>query len=676
MRKMSVNKTEHLCVSELQKHLIDLANCEYGADLLNLLRSVFESRLKYTDCIIINRYKYRYYETIATTNDQFSNKMWSECSLFTQTAEHGYAICQYPQQIEELEFSILYSIQTLKLKNSLLFSVNTQFDKGIFIFTNVDAQQCEQLVNSDTIKILLQQAFFTLISQIKLAKQTDKALSLIHKFTTLSSLFKEYGSEWFWRLNPLMVFESINNIETIGNVYDQLFIGHKIEHIITDNEKQNTEKWQQFNQLIDDRNDFHNFELEIEADKNFWVILSGKPLYNKLGHFLGYMGLAKNITISKQREFELQAQTLKAEEASQTKSKFLSVMSHEIRTPIHAVMGMIELLLNTELSPEQQQLVNYANSSTEILYGLITDVLDFSKIESGTVSCLKKPFDIKLLTENIVGQFNIIEKSDDILFTTHIDESIPQYVVGDQYRLGQVLFNIMSNAFKYTTHGQINLNVVLQNEQLVFEVKDSGIGIAKKHLDLIFKPFSQVNDSINRKSEGVGLGLSISKNLLGIMGGDITVDTQLGLGSTFTISIPFEEAHTSDIVDNVIYTQSALAILVAEDNKTNQVLIKAYLEKLNHKVTLANHGREAIDLFSRKKFDLVLMDIMMPEMDGLTAAEYIRDELVSDVPIYALTANAEKDNKASCFKVGMNKVLTKPIKFQELEAALKGVFPR
>ena len=150
-----MNKTEHLCVSELQKHLIDLANCEYGADLLNLLRSVFESRLKYTDCIIINRYKYRYYETIATTNDQFSNKMWSECSLFTQTAEHGYVICQYPQQIEELEFSILYSIQTLKLKNSLLFSVNTQFDKGIFIFTNVDAQQCEQLVNSDTIKILL-----------------------------------------------------------------------------------------------------------------------------------------------------------------------------------------------------------------------------------------------------------------------------------------------------------------------------------------------------------------------------------------------------------------------------------------------------------------------------------------------------------------------------------------
>ena len=214
---------------------------------------------------------------------------------------------------------------------------------------------------------------------------------------------------------------------------------------------------------------------------------------------------------------------------------------------------------------------------------------------------------------------------------------------------------------------------MIQNEQLVFEVKDSGIGIAKKHLDLIFKPFSQVNDSINRKSEGVGLGLSISKNLLGIMGGDIRVDNQLGLGSTFTISIPFEEAHVSD---NVIYTQSALTILVAEDNKTNQVLIKAYLEKLNHKVTLANNGREAIDLFSRKKFDLVLMDIMMPEMDGLTAAECIRDKFVSDVPIYALTANAEKDNKASCFKVGMNKVLTKPIKFKELETALKGVFPR
>ncbi|GAA60694.1 two-component system, OmpR family, aerobic respiration control sensor histidine kinase ArcB [Pseudoalteromonas sp. BSi20652] len=238
------------------------------------------------------------------------------------------------------------------------------------------------------------------------------------------------------------------------------------------------------------------------------------------------------------------------------------------------------------------------------------------------------------------------------------------------------MFNVIGNAFKFTKHGQIIFKINLVDKLLTFAVEDSGIGIAQKHIDMIFEPFSQVNDSINRKSEGVGLGLSISKNLVELMGGQITVNTQIGLGSTFTISIPYEEAQQSEVLGKVIHKETYLSILVAEDNKTNQVLIKAYLEKLNHKVTLANHGREVIDLFQRKKFDLVLMDIMMPVMDGLTAAEYIRDELLSDVPIYALTANVEQENKASCFKAGMNKVLTKPIKLEALQAALDGVYQR
>ncbi len=674
MRKTVMGHTEQLSMSELQTYLMDLAHCEDESDVFQLLASLLQDKLEFEDCIVLNRYKDRYYETIAATNAVFHAESWPECQLFSEALEKGCVLSKCP--LQELEFALLNCIDKVSLKNSLVISIDSVGGQGLFIFTNVGISNCHNILNTATMKILLQQVYFTFINQVKLQKQTLKSLSMINKFTTLSTLFKELGTEWFWRSDTSMLFKSVNNIETVGNIYTEKFVGNSIESLITKSEQLNVDKWRDFNQIIENQEDFYNFEFEVTSVQDFWVSFSGKPQFDEQGYFAGYLGLAKNITVSKEREAALQTEKLKAEDASKTKSKFLSVMSHEIRTPIHAVMGMIELLLDTKLTPEQQQLVNYANSSTEILYGLITDVLDFSKIESGTVSFISKPFNIKLLSENIVGQLNIIEKSDDILFTTNIDENIPKYVVGDEYRLGQILFNVIGNAFKFTKHGQITLNVNLFNEQLIFDVKDSGIGIAKKNLELIFQPFSQVNDSINRKSEGVGLGLSISKNLLELMGGEITLETQLGLGSKFTISIPFKEAKDSENTHSVIQKQASLSILVAEDNKTNQVLIKAYLEKLNHKVTLANEGREAIELFKRKKFDLVLMDIMMPIMDGLSAAEYIRDELISDIPIYALTANAEKDNKASCFKVGMNKVLTKPIKFQALQEALSGVYPR
>jgi len=245
--------------------------------------------------------------------------------------------------------------------------------------------------------------------------------------------------------------------------------------------------------------------------------------------------------------------------------------------------------------------------------------------------------------------------------------------MGDEFRLGQILFNIIGNAFKYTRSGSISLRVYVENALLNFEVKDSGVGIAKKDLALIFQPFRQVSDGINRESEGVGLGLSISKNLIELMEGSIDVQTQLGLGSTFSISIPLDAALESQVKKVSLQDRSTLNVLVAEDNKTNQLLIKAFLEKLNHKVTIANDGAEAIEFMQLKSFDLILMDIMMPTMDGLTATQHIRNELLSDIPIYALTANAATDDKASCFKVGMNKVLTKPIKFETLKATLNAL---
>ncbi|KTF15316.1 hybrid sensor histidine kinase/response regulator [Pseudoalteromonas sp. H105] len=596
---------------------------------------------------------------------------WPQCALFSQALKNGFSLCQ--NATEELEFTYLDERVKRNTKACLIISVELEVGHFLYIFTNVNTVGHDKVAQSAMIKIYLQQVVFAFFNFNRLDDQSNKSVLLLDNLTQLSILFKELASEWFWRTDSEMTFVSVNNIESEDNTYAQLFLNNKIASIITHKEQQNIDKWQRFSKMVEDCEDFNNFEFEVNASQRLWVSLNGKSQFDELGHFIGYLGIAKDITLSKEREVALESARLKAEDASKTKSKFLTVMSHEIRTPMNAIMGVIELLLDTKLTVEQRQWLDYANSSADILYGLITDVLDFSKIESGTILLVNKPLNVKLLIENIVGQLHIIEDSDDIIFSISIDDQVPTFIMGDEFRLGQILFNIIGNAFKYTRSGSISLRVYIENAQLNFEVKDSGVGIAQKDLALIFQPFRQVNDGINRKDEGVGLGLSISKNLIELMDGTIDVQTQLGLGSTFSIAIPFDTALESEVENVSSQNCSTLSVLVAEDNRTNQLLIKAFLEKLNHKVTIANDGAEAIEFMKLKNFDLILMDIMMPTMDGLTATQFIRNELLSDIPIFALTANAATDDKASCFKVGMNKVLTKPIKFETLKASLSGL---
>ena len=662
-----MQNSDLITVSELQSQLESLSQCNDEIDILATISAFLQPLLHYQDCIILQKID-KHYQTIGTSNIDFYDQKWPHCRLFLQVLKNSYAFCNNPS--EDLEFNFLEGNAKTALKASLLISVSTSNEQGIFIFTNVDINGVSDVVGSDLIKLFFQQAFYAFLNLMKLHAQTHQSILLLDKFSQLSSLFKELASEWFWRTDLNMTFISVNNIESENNTYAQLFINKKIDNLLTINERKNTLKWQQFSALLAEYDDFSGFEFEVYAVKPLWVSLNGKSQFDDQGNFIGYLGIAKDITFSKEREAALESEKLKAEEASQTKSKFLTIMSHEIRTPMNAIMGMIELLLDTELTKEQRQWLDYANSSADILYGLITDVLDFSKIESGTILLVNKPLNVKLLIENIVGQLHIIEDSDDIIFSVSISDDIPTLIMGDEFRLGQILFNIIGNAFKFTRSGRILLCVSIVDGKLNFTVQDSGVGIAKKDLVFIFQPFRQVNDGINRKNEGVGLGLSISKNLIELMGGSITVDTQLGLGSTFTILIPFAEAPISEMKPELSAEHPVLSILVAEDNKTNQVLIKAFLQKLNHKVTIANDGAEAIEFMKLKKFDLILMDIMMPTMDGLTATQYIRNELLSDIPIYALTANAATDDKASCFKVGINKVLTKPIKFETLKASL------
>lgn len=669
-RRAFMQQSEVITINELQQHLARLSRCEDEIDIFTAMNKVLQPLMKYQDCIILKKESTQC-TSLATSNHDFNIEKWPQCALFSQALERGFSLCQ--NSAEELEFTYLNEQTKRKMQTSLIISAELEIGHFLYVFTNINLIEHSGVVQSEVIKLYLQQVVLAFLDLNRIDEQSSKSVRLLDDLTQLSTLFKELASEWFWRTDSDMKFVSVNNIESENKIYTQLFLKNKIASLITHNEKQNTQKWQGFSKLIEEHEDFSNFEFEVNAPQRLWVSLNGKSQFDEWGQFIGYLGIAKDITFSKQREVALESAKLKAEEASNTKSKFLTVMSHEIRTPMNAIMGVIELLLDTELTQEQRQWLDYANSSADILYGLITDVLDFSKIESGTILLVNKPLNVKLLIENIVGQLHIIEDSDDIIFSINIDEKVPTFIMGDEFRLGQILFNIIGNAFKYTRSGSISLRVYVENALLNFEVKDSGVGIAKKDLALIFQPFRQVSDGINRESEGVGLGLSISKNLIELMEGSIDVQTQLGLGSTFSISIPLDTALESQVKKVSLQDRSTLNVLVAEDNKTNQLLIKAFLEKLNHKVTIANDGAEAIEFMQLKSFDLILMDIMMPTMDGLTATQHIRNELLSDIPIYALTANAATDDKASCFKVGMNKVLTKPIKFETLKATLNAL---
>lgn len=669
-RRAFMQHNDVITVNELQLHLAKLSQCEDEIGIFTAMNKMLQPLMKYQDCILLKKENAQC-TLFAASNHNFHIDKWPHCALFSQAQERGFSLCQ--NSTEELEFTYLDELTKRNMQTCLIISTELEMGRFLYIFTNINLIEHSGVVQSEIIKLYLQQVVLAFINLNRVVEQSSKSVRLLDDLTQLSTLFKELASEWFWRTDSDMKFVSVNNIESENKIYTQLFLKKKIMSLLTHNEKQNTQKWQGFSKLIEEHEDFSNFEFEVNASQRLWVSLNGKSQFDELGQFIGYLGIAKDITFSKQREVALESAKLKAEEASNTKSKFLTVMSHEIRTPMNAIMGVIELLLDTELTQEQRQWLDYANSSADILYGLITDVLDFSKIESGTILLVNKPLNVKLLIENIVGQLHIIEDSDDIIFSINIDEKVPTFIMGDEFRLGQILFNIIGNAFKYTRSGSISLRVNVENALLNFEVKDSGVGIAKKDLALIFQPFRQVNDGINRESEGVGLGLSISKNLIELMDGSIDVHTQLGLGSTFSISIPLNTALESEVEKVSLQNRSTLNILVAEDNKTNQLLIKAFLEKLNHKVTVANDGAEAIEFMQLKSFDLILMDIMMPTMDGLTATQHIRNELLSDIPIYALTANAATDDKASCFKVGMNKVLTKPIKFETLKASLNAL---
>ena len=427
----------------------------------------------------------------------------------------------------------------------------------------------------------------------------------------------------------------------------------------------------------------YNIEEEFKRNEDFfWVNTSIAPILNTKSQILGLVGISWDITDRKRNEAELLKAKELAEAGTRAKNEFIASVSHEFRTPMAGILGLSDILKNTPLNNEQIELLHGIVTSAENLLVLLNDVLDFSAIEAGKIIIDSKPFELTKILDEIFQVTNLKANEKSLDFIINMEENLPINLIGDPHRLRQIILNLTNNAVKFTEKGKVLMNVktVKKTDHLVtirFEVEDTGLGIPESAFSTLFQVFSRVNVDKTKLIAGNGLGLSICKKLTHLMGGEIGAESTLGKGSLFWFMLPFKIFYTDTVQHDLIETENRSfqrkQVLVAEDNPINQRIIDFQLKKMGFDVDLTGNGREAIAKYCLKQYDLIVLDIQMPIMDGYQAAKKIRElekETAHHTPIIALTANAMKGDRELYLSAGMDDYISKPFTYEVLQKAI------
>ncbi len=426
-----------------------------------------------------------------------------------------------------------------------------------------------------------------------------------------------------------------------------------------------------------------DYPLTLMDDKLTDVLFNGSVYKDDRGNVLGAVIVARDITEQKRIEKELREAKELAERLAGAKDQFLASMSHEIRTPLNGIIGFTKILLRNETTEKQRHQLDAIKTSSDILLVLINDILDLSKIEAGKMNIETTELKLSELINSVLGTFELRFQEKGLKINKQFDDTIPKILIGDPVRINQILLNLLSNSVKFTENGgqiSIRVNLLEENEEkatVEFLISDTGIGIPQEKLETIFSPFMQSGSDITRKYGGTGLGLSIVKRLMDLMEGGISVKSKLNEGSTFTVTLPLLKTTATEILKvtekqihkDELERLSKLKVLLVDDIPINQFLGQTILHDFGFEADTAENGKIAIQLLQENDYDIILMDLMMPEMDGFEATKFIRNNMQppkSNTPIIALTADVTKADVDRCKEVGMNEYVSKPINETDL----------
>ncbi len=521
----------------------------------------------------------------------------------------------------------------------------------------------------------------------------------------------DVSADWFWEMDSELRFSYFSErFEQVTGLKSEDFLCKTREEAAGISGVGIDENWNRHLHEIHAHQPFHDFRycIKMREAADEYVSISGKPIFDEAGNFCGYRGTGRDVTVEEEaqqkiresetrlqrnvRQLESSRQELedstammaelaeryavekdRAEASERSKSEFLASMSHEIRTPMTGVMGFADMLLDSSLAPEDREKVLKIKGATQNLLTIINDILDLSKLDAGRLKIENLDFNMKTAIEEVLDLVRERARLKNLTLNVEFPDDMDVGMHGDPTRFRQILINLVGNAVKFTHEGGVTIKTRMIGQEptatVEFKVIDTGIGISRENSKKLFFDFSQADSSISRHYEGTGLGLAISKRLVELMGGKIWVDSTVGEGSEFCFTLPYHKA-TTDVTNisrlhmvESFETQRTLKILIAEDNKLNQRIIVATLDKFGHQSTVVEDGEQAVQHVDKGDYDLILMDVRMPEMSGPDATRIIRarSDRYALIPIIALTADAMEEHIRGYLDAGMNACVTKPI---------------